>query len=78
MPDYEFDLGAWICGSGSGTWDIGRDINGDWAIQADFETWSGGMTGFRTYLDLSGRESPYYVVIWTNYDAGQALWYEKQ
>jgi hypothetical protein len=78
MPDYEFDLGAWICGSGSGTWDIGRDINGDWAIEADFETWSGGMTGFRTYLDLSGRESPYYVVIWTNYDAGQALWYEKQ
>ena len=65
--------------SGSGTWSIEKDINGDWVVRTFFLESDIGKTNFRSDFDLYGREGPYFLNGWLgDPDEGQIISFEKR
>jgi hypothetical protein len=69
----------WGLVSGSGSWGTGWDsVNEVWEIDLDFATMEGDAGNRSQFIDLIGSASPYHLVVWVNYDAGEAVVFERQ
>lgn len=59
--------------SGSGTWYIEKDGNGDWSIRIYITVLNGQKTSLNKWLYLSGRQNPYTVFIWDLNDPDEGI-----